>query len=194
MVSCFALIRPFFLCRHVLSCVFLSHVICCCLLFAQPDSGFSCSLSPPLSALLLFLLPIRPLFAHIRKNKKSHFVIIPCPFPSSFEGKTHTHTHTSCHNNTHFFLLLLGYLYRHDTPNNLFSSLVPFLRLHDINVSLAAHVSRKPKTTASTTTMTPIQVVAIGGTSSTTTTTTATAAHYANATIALSSLVAAPPV
>ena len=113
-------------------CVF---VTCHLLLFVVCPtrySVFSCSLSPPLSALLLFLLPIRPLLAHIRKNKKSHFVIIPCPFLCSFEGKTHTHT--SCHNNTHFFLLLLGYLYRHDTQTNLFSSLVPFLRLHDINM------------------------------------------------------------
>ena len=35
----------FVLCCHVLSCVFLSCVVCCCLLFAQPDSVFSCSLS-----------------------------------------------------------------------------------------------------------------------------------------------------
>ena len=50
-------------------------------------------------------------------------------------------------------------------------------------MSLAAHVSCKPKMTTSTTTMTPIQAFAIGGTSSTTMTTTAGVAHYADATL-----------
>ena len=92
-VNCFPLISLFFWCRHVLSCVFLSCVICCCLLFAQPDSVFSCSLSLPLSALLLFLLPIRPLLSHICKNTKITLCHHPLSLPLFIRGEN-THTHT----------------------------------------------------------------------------------------------------
>ena len=126
----------------------------------------------------------------------------------AFSINTHTHTHESnisnqpnkTHTHTHIYI----YIFFHTQFTLTFFLNQSYAlwrkcyalsrrlqgRLHDINMSLAAHASRKPKTT--TTTTAPIQAVAVGGTSSTTTTT-AAAAHYADATIASSSSSSSAP-